>query len=104
MKSQAGGLVEPVHFVVIRRIRTQILIALFHDHVAGGAGAASSAGVFDLHAEIDGDVQNGLGFAMFVVGKLAGLKFDSLPLRQKRNFGHNPIVTRRPLSYWIFHV
>ncbi len=41
---------------------------------------------------------------MFIVGKLSGLKFDSLSLRQKRNFGHNLIVTRRPLSYWIFHV
>jgi len=31
---------------------------------------------------------------VFIVGKLSGLEFDSFSLRQKRNFGHNLIVTR----------
>ena len=29
---------------------------------------------------------------MFVVGQFSGFKFDSLPLRQERNFRHNSIV------------
>jgi hypothetical protein len=56
MQRQAGGLVEAVQFVVIGGIWTQIRIALLDDHVASGAGAAPSAGVFDVHAEINGDI------------------------------------------------
>jgi arginyl-tRNA synthetase len=40
---------------------------------------------------------------MFIVGQLAGLEFDSLPLRQKRNFGHNPIVPAI-LGFSMFHL
>jgi hypothetical protein len=49
-------LIEAIEFVVVGGIGIEILIALLDDDVAGGAGAASSAGVFDLDAEVDGDV------------------------------------------------
>ena len=104
MERQTGSLIEPVEFVFVGGVRIQVRVAFLHDYMAGGAGAASSARVFDMNAEIDGHIQQGFGLAMFVVGKFSGLKFDSLPLRQKRYFGHNPIVACHPLSYWIFHV
>lgn len=56
MKGQAGGLIQAIHFVVVRGMRLQVLIALLDDYMAGGAGAASSAGVFDVYAEVDGDI------------------------------------------------
>ena len=56
MKRQAGGLIEAVEFIVVGWVGAQILVSLFDDHVAGGARAAASAGVFDMDAEVDGDV------------------------------------------------
>jgi hypothetical protein len=56
MQRQTRRLIQAVELIVIGGIRFQIRIALFDDHVAGGAGAASSAGVFDMDAEVDRDV------------------------------------------------
>jgi hypothetical protein len=56
MKRQARGLVEAIQFVVIGGIRAQIRVALLDNHVASGTGAASSAGMLDLHTEIDSDI------------------------------------------------
>ena len=56
MERQAGGLIETIQLVVIGGIGAQICVALFYDHVARGAGAASSTGVFNVNAEINGDV------------------------------------------------
>jgi hypothetical protein len=104
VQREAGSLVQPVEFVVIGGVGSQVRVSLFDDHVASGAGAASSARVLDMHAEVDGDIQNGFGLAVFIIRKLSGLEFDSLPLRQKGNFGHILIVSCGPLSYWYFHV
>ena len=56
MKGQAGRLVEAIKLVFVGRIGAQVRVALLDDHVAGGASAASSTGVFDMHAEVDGDI------------------------------------------------
>jgi hypothetical protein len=56
MERQPWCLIEPIHLIVIGRIWLQAVITLFHDHVASGAGAASSAGVFDMYTEIDGHI------------------------------------------------
>ena len=58
-------------------------------HVAGGAGAASAAGVFELDAEVHRDVENRFGLAVLVVGKLSGLELDRLADIGERNLGHN---------------
>jgi hypothetical protein len=49
-------LIEAIHFVLIGGGWTQVCVALLDNHVAGGARAASPAGVLDMHAEIDGDI------------------------------------------------
>ncbi len=56
MERQTRSLIQAVELVVIGGIRFQIVIALFDDHVAGGAGAASSAGVFDMDAEVNRNI------------------------------------------------
>ena len=76
MQCQTRCLVQSIQFIFIGR--RKIVIAGFDDDVAGSAGAASSAGVLKLNAKVDGDVQQGLGLPMFIVGKLAGFKLDSL--------------------------
>ena len=60
--------------------------------MAGGAGAASAAGVLKLDSEVDGDVQDRLGFAVFVVGELAGLELDGLVEIGERYLGHSFIL------------
>jgi hypothetical protein len=56
MQRQARSLIQPVELIIIGRIWTQIRIALLHNYVAGGTRAASSAGVFDMNAEVDRDI------------------------------------------------
>ena len=56
MQRQARGLIEPVELIVVGGIGAQIRVTFFNNDVAGGAGAASSAGVFDVDAEVDRDV------------------------------------------------
>ena len=58
--------------------------------------------MFELNAEIDGDVQNRLGLAVFVVGKLAGLELDRLAEVGERYLGHTFIVACGIWLYWFF--
>ena len=76
MQGQAGSLIHPVQLIVIRL--GKIGVAAFHNHVAGGAGAASSTGVFQLNSEIQRDVQNRLGLTVFVVREFPVFKLDRL--------------------------
>ena len=45
-------------------------------HVAGGAGAASAAGMLELDTEVHGDVEDRFGFSVLLVGKFSGLELD----------------------------
>lgn len=56
MERQAGGLIQAIELVVIGGVWAQVVVTLLDDHMAGGAGAASSAGMFDMNAEVEGDV------------------------------------------------
>ena len=48
--------------------------------------------MLEIEAEIFGYIQQRLGFAMVVIGKLAGFEFNCSILRQESNLGHNLIV------------
>lgn len=56
MQGQPWSLIQTIEFIVIGGIGFEVVIALFDDHVTGGAGTASSTGVFDVDAEIDRNV------------------------------------------------
>ena len=110
MQRQAGGLVQAVQLVLIGG--RKIVVAGLDDELrrdSSGAGAASSAGVLKLDAEVDGDVQQGLRLPVLVVGELAGLKLDSLIEVGEGNLGHAFIFAYplciyhdAHLSYWWF--
>jgi len=72
-QGESGGHVEPVGFIVVHL--GQIFHAVFHDDVAGGAGAVASAGVFELDAGVEADIEEGFGLAVLVVRQLAVLEF-----------------------------
>jgi hypothetical protein len=56
--------------------------------VAGGAGAASAAGMFDVNAEIDRHIQQRFGFAMFVVRQFPVFELHRLSGVGKGHFRH----------------
>jgi hypothetical protein len=56
MEGEAGGLIEAVELVFVGGVWTQVRVTLLDDDVTGSAGAAPSAGVFDMHAEVDCDI------------------------------------------------
>jgi hypothetical protein len=90
MEGQAWRHVEAIQFVVVRR--AQVLIAVFYDHVAGSASAASAAGMFELNAEVDGDVKQRLRLPVFVVGQFSRLELHGPVDIRKSHLGHNSIV------------
>ena len=66
-------------------IGRKILGAFFHPDVAGGAGAIAAAGVVERDAEVQGDVENGLLFAVIFVGQFAVLELHRLAFGQERD-------------------
>ena len=50
------------------------------DDVAGGAGAVASAGMFQVDAFAQEDVEQGLGLSVFVIGKLSVFELNCLPI------------------------
>ena len=76
MQSQPWRHIQTIKLVVVSF--GQIRIAAFYDHVAGGAGAATAAGVFELNAEVQRDIEDRLRLAVLVVRKLAVLELDGL--------------------------
>ena len=68
----------------------QVLLTRADDDVAGGAGTAAAAGVFELHAEVLGNVQQRLGLPVMGVFKRAVFELDGLrfPVDDESDFGH----------------
>ena len=65
--------------------------------MAGGAGAASAAGVIEMDVEVQRHIQNGFALAMVPIGQLSGFIFDGFVFRKKRDAWHNSIVTSAEL-------
>ena len=88
---EVGGLLDAVHFVVVHL--GKVVHALFDHHMARGARAASAAGVFQMKTEVHRHVQQRFGTPVILVGKLAGLEFESFSGGEKSYLGHYSIVT-----------
>jgi len=73
---EVGSLFDPVKLVVVHL--GKIVDTLFHDHVASGAGATASAGVFQMKAEIHSDIEQRLRLAVTLIRQLAGFKLEGL--------------------------
>jgi hypothetical protein len=84
------GLFHAVHFVIVHF--GKVLFALLYHHVAGGAGTVSSARMFQMKAEIHGDVEQRLGKPMLFIRQFSVLELERLVRRQEGYFRHNPIV------------
>src|SRR5713226_8558440 len=76
---QVGSHVEAIGFIVIHLI--QAIGAFLYPDMAGGAGAVAAAGMVQKDAVVESNVQNGLGFAVLLVGQLAVLELDGLAFR-----------------------
>ena len=70
---EIGGSLHAIEFVIIHRRKVD-LSAGFHVHVASGASAASAAGMLQLNAKVQRDVENRFRFPMLLVGKFSGLE------------------------------
>ena len=86
-----GSLFHAVELVVIHL--GKIIDALFHDDMAGGAGATASASVFEMKAEIHSDVEQRLGLAVILVRQLAGFKLNAAILAGYVAEAHDPFNT-----------
>jgi hypothetical protein len=82
----------------------KIAVAGFHDYVAGGAGAASAAGVLNVDSAVQRDIQQRLALAVFVVGKLPGFELDRLAGVDESYLGHIFILENPPAILVISHV
>src|SRR6266851_4312701 len=89
MKRQPFRRVEAILFVLLHR--RQVLLALAHDHVAGGAGAASAAVVLEMDALGERDIEQGTRPAMIGHGVLAVVDLDRDVQRQEGDLvgGHH---------------
>src|SRR5260221_11286907 len=67
--------------------------------MAGGAGVVSAAGMLQMNAEIEGDVEQGFRLAVIFVGQLPGFEFHRHIGGKKSNLGHTfSIASRGPLE------
>ncbi len=90
---EISRLFHPIHFVVFHF--GEIIQTLFGDDVAGGAGTASAAGVFQMKAEVHGDIEQRTRQTMAFIRQLAFLVFERLVGGEKSYLGHSSIVTGR---------
>ena len=85
---EAGGHLEAVAFFVLIHLG-KVLRAFRDDDVAGGAGAVSAAGMFEMYSEVQADIQNRLGLSVLVIGQFSRLEFNRLAVN--RYLGHVPL-------------
>ncbi len=87
---EIGGLFHTVHLVVFHL--GKVIEALFRHHMAGSAGAASAAGMFEMETEVHGYVQERFRQPMSLIRQLAGLELERLIGGKKSYLGHTSIV------------
>ncbi len=88
MQLITGGLFHAVEFVVIHL--GEVVITLLHHHVAGGAGAATAAGMFEMQTEIHGNIKQRFRLSVSFIWQLVFFKFERLTRWKERNFRHWP--------------
>ena len=94
MRRQVRGHIHAVQFVIISFGEVGVE-AFLHHHVTGGAGAVAAAGVLQVDAEVQRDVEQRFRLTMALIGQIAGLEFDRLADRKERNLGHLFIIAVR---------
>ncbi len=88
LQREAGGHLEAIAFFVLVHFG-KVFHALGDDHVAGGAGAVSAAGMFEMDSKVEADVENRFGLSVLVIGQLSRFELDCLTVN--RNLGHVPL-------------
>jgi len=87
MQCQARGHVEAILFIVIHG--GEVVVALLDDHMAGGAGARSTAGMFNVKAEMFGKVEQAEGFAVVAVRNRFRGELVGGSIVRERDFRHD---------------
>ena len=64
-----GSLLDPVELIVIHL--REVVYSLFHHNMAGSAGATAATCVFQVKAEIHGDIEQRFGLAVTLIRQLA---------------------------------
>src|SRR5262245_27208529 len=82
MQSKSTSQFSAVGFVVVH-LREQ-LFALLDNYVAGGAGTVAATSMIEEEVVVNGDVEDRLRLAVFLIGKLAMLELECVVGRQKR--------------------
>ena len=82
---EAGSHLEAIPFFVLVQLG-KVFHPLGDDHVAGGAGAVSAAGMFEMHSKVQADVQKRFGLSVLVIGQFSRLELDCLTV--DCNLGH----------------
>ena len=76
MQRQVGRGIQLVEFVIVGF--RQVGVTRSDDHMAGSASATAATGMFQMDAEVHGDVQQRLGFPVILKRQLPVFKFDRL--------------------------
>jgi hypothetical protein len=87
MQRQARGHIQAVGFVFFHG--AQVFFAFLDDHMTGGTGAGTAAGMFEMKAEVFREIKDAHGQAVAAVGHLAGLPFVHTTVVQKSELGHD---------------
>ena len=98
MQRQAGRQLQAIQLVFFGF--GEIVVARLDDYVTSRTRATAAAGMFQMEARIHSDVQEGFGFAMFMIRQLPGFELHGLVVIDKGYFGHTFILTSRVLRYW----
>ncbi len=87
MECQDWGEIELVLLIVFHL--RQIVVAPFDHHMASGTGAGAPTGMFNVKAEVFGEVEQAQRFAMSTVGHGFRGELVGGSVVQKRDFRHD---------------
>jgi len=77
------------------------VVAIFDYNVTGGAGAVSAAGVFQMNAKVECNVEQRSGFSVPFIRQFAGLELHGSAHRQERHFRHVTIIASFDSRRWF---
>ena len=90
MQSQIGGSLQAVQLVVLRL--REVLFSALDNYMARGARVIAPAGVFEMHAAIDGNIEQRFRLAVIFVRKLSGFEFHRHVGGEKRYLRHTSSI------------
>jgi hypothetical protein len=91
MRRQSRGFIQSVRLVILDLDQIVVRLVL-QNHVAGRAGAISSAGVLELDAKIQANIQDRRWFSVLLIWQLLWIKLDGSAFRQNGYFGHSSSI------------